>query len=309
MKQIFQLAALLVFTGCFPDVNDPGPPELTEISGIISGTLTLRDAPYRVTDTLIVQANETLTIEPAVRLFFADSAMLIVQGQLTAVGDATRVIEFSASNIEWLGIKFLNSSGSQMRFCVVEKVSVIGQDSLQISAIEVYQSTLTLQNCIIRDNHSGFGGGLYCTNSGLTIANNIFRDNFANTFAGAMILDDARAQVINNTFFNNLSFNYGGGAVVVNPVSVEFENNIFYQNSNATGDPRIAFLTGDSTNFSEQYNFLAFGDMNPQFESVSNLHLQVTSPCRNAGNPDPSFRDADGSRNDQGAYGGPQGNW
>lgn len=38
-------------------------------------------------------------------------------------------------------------------------------------------------------------------------------------------------------------------------------------------------------------------------------HLQEDSPCRNAGNPDAEYNDADGARNDIGAYGGPEGDW
>ncbi len=47
--------------------------------------------------------------------------------------------------------------------------------------------------------------------------------------------------------------------------------------------------------------------LNPQFENydLQNYHLQPTSPCLDAGNPDPIYNDVDGSRNDMGAYGGP----
>ena len=310
MKPLSLFAMLLIFAGCFPDVSEVSPPKFTEISGSISGTLTLKDAPYHVTDTLLVDANVTLAIEPAVRLFFADSALMIVKGQLTAIGDASRFIEFSDIDGQWKGIKFVTGSGrSQMRFCIVEEVYVEGQNSLQISAIEVHQSTLNIQNCIIRNNHSGFGGGLYCTGSNVTLTNSIIRDNFAETFGGAVLCDDSQAQINNNTILNNLSFNYGGGVVLVNPLAVEIQNNIFYRNSNSTGDPRIALRTGDSTNLTAQFNFLALPGLNPGFESDADLHLTSVSPCKDAGNPDASFRDVDGSRNDQGAYGGLLGDW
>ncbi len=76
-----------------------------------------------------------------------------------------------------------------------------------------------------------------------------------------------------------------------------------------TGDPRIAIISGDSSNIYEQYNFLALGTMDPLFISEVDFHLQQISPCIDSGNPLPEFNDQDGSRNDQGAYGGPNGDW
>jgi len=35
-------------------------------------------------------------------------------------------------------------------------------------------------------------------------------------------------------------------------------------------------------------------------------HLQSWSPCIDAGDPDPQYNDPDGTRNDMGAYGGPE---
>lgn len=48
-------------------------------------------------------------------------------------------------------------------------------------------------------------------------------------------------------------------------------------------------------------------DSIPEFEN--NFHLSTISPCVDAGNPLPIYNDFDGTRNDMGAYGGPDGNW
>lgn len=49
--------------------------------------------------------------------------------------------------------------------------------------------------------------------------------------------------------------------------------------------------------------------MDPLFFDTDYLTLYYLSPCKDAGNPDSLFNDYNGSRNDQGAYGGPKGNW
>ena len=51
--------------------------------------------------------------------------------------------------------------------------------------------------------------------------------------------------------------------------------------------------------------------LDPMFVNAlsDDFHLSSGSPCTDAGNPDPAYNDPNGSRNDMGAYGGPNGNW
>jgi hypothetical protein len=61
------------------------------------------------------------------------------------------------------------------------------------------------------------------------------------------------------------------------------------------------------------YNFLRGDSLDPGFVSPQkpnqDFHLIPGSVCMDAGNPSQQYNDADGSRNDQGAYGGPGGDW
>ena len=114
---------------------------------------------------------------------------------------------------------------------------------------------------------------------------------------------------VNNTFFNNETANYGGGLVIITPVSAIVENNIFFMNAGQSGDSRIALLQADSSRVFVQYNFLQVGMLDPLFTSQTDLHLTPLSPCINAGNPASQYNDPNGTRNDQGAYGGPLGEW
>jgi len=284
--------------------------EATEITGMIDGTLSLSDSPFHVTGNLAVDSAKSLIIEPGVKLLFDDSTMLLVRGRLTANGTADRVITFSAYDTKWKGVKIINSSlNSIMSFCIIEKVNIDYQDSSAFGAVEINESSATIRNCIFRDNQSMQGGGLSLLGDDALITNNIFRENSSVAFGGAIVAVESSSKLINNTIYNNNSFNVGGGLVVFNPVDMEAQNNIFFENSSTSGDPRITFEVGDSSKFKEAYNFLWMGDMNPKFISSEDFHLQNSSPAIDAGNPDQTYNDTDGSRNDQGAYGGPWGNW
>lgn len=315
MKSMRAVGVLLVLPMLFLNCSDSdnpttSRPTATEISGSLSGVLPRSNSPYLVTGTVTVQPNTKLEIAGGVRLMFADSTMLIVKGELQAVGSADRVIEFEAAENNWFGVKFIDTDApSQLSFCTLTDVLFDIPDSLRNSVIEVLNADLTMQNCIIRDNFTLLGGGLFASRSQVTVSNNIFRDNRSENFGAGILLVESEVLVINNTIFRNECINFGGGLVVSDPVSSDIQNNIFYQNTATGGDPRIALFSGDSSNFTPQYNFLPLGNMDPLFFSSDNLHLAPTSPAIDKGNPDAAFNDVDLSRNDQGAYGGPLGNW
>jgi len=282
----------------------------TQLTGPLSGTVSLAQSPYQVIDTIFVDSTQRLIIQKGVKLHFTDSAMFVIYGSLEAVGDSDYFVHLTAYRNHWKGIRVINSDqNSLFRYCVIEKVFTDWQDSSQFGALEINSSTATIQNCIFRQNNCYYGGGLSLLGDISTITNNILRENKTVVFGGGILAVESSARIINNTFFSNLSENVGGGLVVVDPVTMDVQNNIFFENVGNTGDPGIWLISADSSGFNQQYNFLPMGSENPQFISNDNLHLRDYSPCVNAGNHDPAYNDADGSRNDQGAYGGPLGNW
>ena len=58
------------------------------------------EMPYLVFDSLIVEKDVTLTIDPGAQLLFHDGASLIVEGKLMAIGAADRKIEFRGDRID-----------------------------------------------------------------------------------------------------------------------------------------------------------------------------------------------------------------
>ncbi len=282
----------------------------TETGGTLKGRLKFSDEPFLVTSDIKVDSSDTLIIEPGVNIFFKESRRMIVNGVLIAAGTRQKPIVFTSFLSDWLGISIIDSPDTSVfKFCVVRDVFQRSGDPAKNGAVEVNNSSAVFENCIFISNTARYGGGIAVINSSATIKNNIFRDNDTDIYGGALYALNSSTQLINNTVFRNICFNFGGGFVFDEPVNADVQNNIFYKNFSFLGDPRIAFRNGDSTLVNQQYNFLAFGSMDPLFISSDDLHLSDDSPCIDAGNPDPAFNDVDGTRNDQGAYGGPLGDW
>ncbi len=313
---LIELAFLI--TGCREGITSiNGDPFVggtyTEIKGNTSGVLMLVNSPFLVIDDIQVLPEDTLIIEPDVKLFIEKDKRIIVEGLIIANGEKDKQIIFqSYYNNTWLGISILNSSErNEFHYCIFQNVDQYRDDPVTYGAVEIQNSNVAFRNCIFIDNSTVSGGGLYSINSNLDITNSIFRNNYTIDFGGAMYLENTKATILNNTFYRNYCTNFGGGIVLNNPAATDIQNNIFFESRSIYPDPHIAMVAGDSLNLSEQYNYLAYGDMNPLFRITDNLHLRLNedSPCIDEGNPDPSFNDTDGSRNDQGAYGGPKGDW
>ncbi len=283
---------------------------ITKLSGNLSGTLYERNSPYHVVDNIFVDSLSSLIIEPGVKLLFYDSTGFEVYGALTCIGDVKSPIHFTSFQNNWYGIKIINSTSLvDFRFTVIENVRYEMRDSIGIGALSLIESLAAIRNTIFKNNFVQNGGGLSIINSNVVLENSIFTGNTAEIFGGAIFSAESKLVLINNTLFNNISSNFGGAIVLTNFVEAEFQNNVFYKNSGRTGKQEISIISGDSTNLAEHYNFRGSENLNPKFISQENLRLRGDSPCLDAGNPSPEFNDVNNTRNDQGAYGGPLGDW
>ena len=282
----------------------------TEIEGNLSGTLNRADSPYLVKHDITVPAGDTLFIERGIFIYFDDNTKMTANGLVIAEGTKQEPIVLDAFMNSWFGVSVSNSSDTtEFKFCVFRNVYQKSDDPVQNGAVFINNTNAIVENCIFISNTARYGGGISINNSSVIIKNNIFQDNDAEIFGGALYALNSTTTIINNTIFRNSCFNFGGGIVFSEPVSADVQNNIFFKNFSFAGDTRIALKSGDSTLINQQYNYLAFGSMDPLFFSTKNLHLTSGSPCIDAGNPDPKFNDVNGTRNDQGAYGGPLGDW
>jgi parallel beta-helix repeat protein len=118
--------------------------------------------------------------------------------------------------------------------------------------------------------------------------------------------------IVNNTAITKTSFSFSFALAL----SVKIENNIFV----ALDSTALSYYPPYSPR-SEVIEYNDFWNANhlqtnipvmnlfsdPLFVNPDLLdyRLQFSSPCINAGNPDPAYNDVDGTRNDMGAFGGP----
>ena len=319
MKSTFpKIVIILLYflCGCsdrslFTDPNDPGLGGVfTTINGELSGTLLKSHSPYFVSENISVRSGTTLFIEAGTLIFFKSDAGFFIQGGLRAIGNKDQPIIFEGFGNSWIGIHSENPTDSLIFiFCRIEEVYLPISNDIKYGAIEITSANLIIRNSYFYYNYAQYGGALSLLNCNSELMNNIFYNNESLDYGGAILSQNSSNRFINNTFYKNYCYSFGGVLTVVDPIYEEIQNNLFYDNLSYLGDATIHLVSGDSTNILEQFNFLAPDSIGPQFISSTDFHLQENSLCKDAGNPSSEFNDSDGSRNDQGAYGGPGGIW
>jgi C1A family cysteine protease len=177
------------------------------------------------------------------------------------------------------------------------------------------RTALTLAHTVIRENaSSSSGGGLYHAYAEITLENSIIAENSAGIIAGGVYADSCWGVIDNNTVDRNFGA-FGGGNIFIptaegltvrnnlityaqtNGFQANSLTNLTFQYNNCYGNTPadVATITPDSTNTSR----------NPHYSDTTayDYHLLVNSGGIDTGDPSgPS--DPDGSRADQGAFGG-----
>lgn len=159
-----------------------------------------------------------------------------------------------------------------LRNCIIE-------DCTGSNVIEVgYSSTLTIENCIVRNNKTT-APHINIIESNADIVNCIIHDN-----ANTLIRFDAGGNV---TIQNCILVNNGG---YLYDTQKQFVTNLY----------NCIWNSGVGTGLGEI-------NQDPKFQDLDGFDyfLRTDSPCIDAGNPSPVYNDFDGTRNDMGIYGGP----
>ncbi len=293
---------------------------------------------YNITGDVNIAEGDELIINPGVELQFATDMQFVINGLLLADASSTRgePIVFS-SETSWNGIRFFDTlednllvnceiSDASVSAIKVEgdsKVDIIGCKIFEnnSSAIEIIGSdnVLISQNIIANNTNSGNTAGIICNTSSVEITNNVIVNN-TGQWGAFNLSNGSNAIITNNTIANNLSTNNNGTTpylmflmnsvpVITNSIIIDSGEIYFPQST-----PIITYscVTGGFAgegNIDEDPLFVAptEGDGTDYNGLIASWWLQVGSPCIDAGNPDAMYNDADGTRNDMGAYGGPNG--
>ena len=165
------------------------------------------------------------------------------------------------------------------------------------------------RNRLVENEAAKSGGGIFCKWDSSRITNNIIWKNMAK-IGGGISCDRSAAIVINNTITANKAVHGGGiffdsGSVrIINLILWQNEDDLYFKQLSPASRPAYSNI-GDGDLRGINGNIAA----DPLFADPDNgdFRLQPGSPSINRGNPEPIYNDHDGSRNDMGAYGGPEG--
>jgi len=205
--------------------------------------------------------------------------------------------------------------------------------------------SVTIARCAFVDGQTGDsdnpvgeveGGALVVDGDQKVVANNLFQGNVAAAGGGAITLADHgnSTVIVSNTLVGNESpegaglhfepfTNIDGSASIQNNLvvfstgfgvfsdtselpTVFTYNDVHGSTSGGYGSGLGPLLTPPG-NYTEDPLFVFWSDDGDW--TNDDLHLDVGSPCIDAGNPAPAFMDVDASVNDLGMFGGPLGDW
>jgi len=188
--------------------------------GEVSGKWTLKSSPYLVAGDITIPERATLEIEPGVTVRFGGHYSLTIRGTLEAgerktmkyryKEDEKRTISFTtdmAANPDgWGGLRFIGSDDDSYLFgCVIERAHAQGSGG----GIYCEDAELDLANCEIRDcSAAENGGGIAAiSKSEINLANVSLKNNRAHGRGGAIYIADGELNLANV----EIEGNHGGG--------------------------------------------------------------------------------------------------
>jgi hypothetical protein len=191
---------------------------------------------YTVGFDIHIKQNGILEIAPGTELYFRKETGILCEGTLKAVGTKKQPIVFTAladvapeqPDLNWRNITLEGekASNSILEYCIVRmgngRLQEGGYDDVTFGGgIHIDHSSPTIRHCLIEDNHSTKGGGLYvstmpgqkCVIEFNTIQNNRGPKQTSSNNQGGGLYISSESTIKGNIIKNNQS-DYGGGIYI-----------------------------------------------------------------------------------------------
>jgi subtilisin family serine protease len=179
------------------------------------------DTNQTIDETIIIDANVTLTITPGTTIQFANGAGLTIRGNINATGTRENPISFTAqdttgfSDLEtenggWEGLSFescATSGSSVLTFCNFKYAKNVTTTSHGGAITMKRIENVDISNCIFENNISKNGGALHVnpTNPNLDfiLYHNSFNNNFSTDKGADIYLEGINGLMIANALHTN----------------------------------------------------------------------------------------------------------
>ncbi len=199
---------------------------------------------YDVTADIIVERGGKLVIEAGTTLEFSETAGILCQGVLEAIGGPDARITFTSIRSHWRNIMLYgrHTTDSRLRYCTIEHGT--GRALVQDKTREIYMPD-TMKN-----NFGECNGGalqlLYTENAELFLENLLIRDNIAKLGkGGGLFIMDSAPIIRDSEISRNKSSSYGGGLYVRGAASKNAKfNSLKIRENVSSSDGGGLFLEG-----------------------------------------------------------------
>jgi len=171
-----------------------------DISGNISGNLSLENSPYHLVGDIVIPSNSNLNIEAGVQIIADGYFQINVNGSITAIGEEENPIIFSGlDGLYWGGIR-LDTDGSdetnEFVYCIISNTNDINDNG-----IHAINSKAIIDHCEFFDHQEAINlSGLSTPNPvEMSVTNSVIYDC---TQSGIFIVDQSNALIDNNEIYN-----------------------------------------------------------------------------------------------------------